>query len=315
MNRKLLVPSLAIALSILACNLQSGPTVSPTPSITVTDTPIPALTATSTPGLPTPLPSSSGLTVDMLRNGTYYAPVYKHTVTLINGTYSENTSSGIYTVQMLDVHAIGDLNGDGVADAAIILVENDGGSGQFESVIAVYSSGGSAVQAGQAQLGDRVQVNSMDIASGVIHLNMLVQGPNDPMCCPTLAEKQSYWMIAGNLWLMRVTTTNSGAERSININSPANWADETNPFTVTGAVPISPFENTLAYHIYLPDGTKVNDSSLLVSSSGMGTPGTFSQTFNLSMAGITGYVIIQFVDVSAADGSTLALGSVLVKVH
>jgi hypothetical protein len=33
------------------------------------------------------------------------------------------------------------------------------------------------------------------------------------------------------------------------------------------------------------------------------------------MAGITGYVIIQFVDVSAADGSTLAMGSVLVKVH
>ena len=315
MNRKLLIPSLAIALSVLACTLQSGLTVSPTPSITVRDTPIPALTATSTLGMPTLLPTSSGWTMDMLRNGTYYAPVYGRTVTLKNGTYSENTSSGVYTVQVLDVHAIGDLNGDGVADAAIILVENDGGSGQFESVIAVYNSGGSAVQAGQAQLGDRVQVNSMDIASGVIHLNMLVQGPNDPMCCPTLAEKQSYWMIAGHLWLMRVTTTNSGAERSININSPANWADVSNPFTVTGAVPISPFENTLAYHIYLPDGTKVNDSSLLVSSSGMGTPGTFSQTFNLSMAGITGYVIIQFVDVSAADGSTLALGSVLVKVH
>lgn len=315
MNRKLLVPSLAIALSILACNLQSGPIVPPTPLITVTDTPLPALTATSIPCLPTPLPNSSGLTVEMLCNGTYYAPVYGHTVTLINGAYSENTSSGVYTVQMLDVHAFGDLNGDGVADAAIILVENDGGTGQFESVIAIYNSGGSPVQAGQSQLGDRVQVNSMDISSGVIHLNMLVQGPNDPMCCPSLAEKQSYWMIAGHLWLMRVTTTNSGAERSININSPANWADVTNPFTVTGAVPLSPFENTLAYHIYLPIGTKVNDSSLLVSSSGMGTPGTFSQTFNLSMAGITGYVIIQFVDVSAADGSTLAMGSVLINVH
>jgi hypothetical protein len=315
MNRKLLLPTLAIALAILACNLQTGTTASPPPSITVTDTPIPPLTTTSTPSLPTPLLSSNGLTVNLLRNGTYYAPVYGHTVTLINGAYSENTSSGVYTVQMLDVYAFGDLNGDGVGDAAIILVENDGGTGQFESVIAVYNSGGSPVQAGLSQLGDRVQVNSMDISSGVIHLNMLVQGPNDPMCCPTLAEKQSYWMIAGHLWLMRVTTTNSGAERSININSPANWADVTNPFTVTGAVPISPFENTLAYHIYLPDETKVNDSSLLVSSSGMGTPGTFSQAFNLSMAEITGYVIIQFVDVSAADGSTLAMGSVLVKVH
>jgi hypothetical protein len=135
------------------------------------------------------------------------------------------------------------------------------------------------------------------------------------MCCPSLAEKQSYWMISGHLWLMRVTTTSSGTERTINVNSPANWASVTSPFTVTGDIPISPFENTLAYRIYLPDGTKVNESSLMVSSAGMGTPGTFSQDINLTMAGITGPVIIQFVDESAADGSTLAMGSVLVIVH
>jgi len=122
-------------------------------------------------------------------------------------------------------------------------------------------------------------------------------------------------MIAGHLWLMRVTTTTSGTERSINITSPANWADVISPFTVIGDITISPFENTLAYRIFLPDGTKVNESSLQVSPTGMGTPGTFSQSINLGMAGITGPVIIQFVEASAADGSTMALGSVLVNAH
>jgi hypothetical protein len=114
---------------------------------------------------------------------------------------------------------------------------------------------------------------------------------------------------------MRVTSGPTGIERSINITYPSNWVDVTNPFMVNGDVPISPFENTLSYAIYLLDGTKVNESSLMVSSAGMGTPGTFSQTFNLSSAGITDLVVIQFKDFSAADGSILALGSVVVNLH
>ena len=314
MNRKLTLPILALALAILACNIKTNPALTPTPAITATDTAVPLITTTSLPSLAGTATTAGGLTLDILRNSTYYAPAYGKTVTLINGAYSVDPSGG-YNVQMLDTYALGDLNGDGINDAAIILVENEGGSGQFVSLIVVYNSGGSPVQVGQSSLGDRVQVNSMNISNGVIHLDMLVQGPNDPMCCPSLAEKQSYWMISGHLWLMRVTTTSSGTERTINVNSPANWANVTSPFTVTGDIPISPFENTLAYRIYLPDGTKVNESSLMVSSAGMGTPGTFSQDINLTMARITGPVIIQFVDESAADGSTLAMGSVLVIVH
>ena len=324
MKFKLFFPILALTIAILACSLQTSPTASPpslitgtdtpVPPLTITDTVVPPVTITSTPTLPSPTPGSS-LTVDKLRNGTYFAPAFGRNVTLVNGSYSVNTASDVYNVQMLDIHAFGDLNGDGVEDAGIILVENGGGTGQFESVIAVYNSGGSPSQAGQYILGDRVQINSMNISSGVIHLDMLVQGPSDPLCCPSLAEKQSYWMIGSRLWLMRVTTTPSGAERSINIDSPAVWASVTSPFTVTGNVPISPFENNLAYRIFLPDGTKVNESSLLVNSTGMGMPGTFSTTFDLSMAGITGPVIIQFVDVSMADGSTMAMGSVVVMVH
>jgi len=319
MFRKFIFPILVLALAILACNIQ---TAAPTPTPVVipvttaspepTSTPVTPSVITATPVGPTVVPGS--LTLDMLRNATYTTPYFLRTVKLVNGSYSEGSGATFYSVQMLDVYAFGDLDGDGKVDAAVILAENQGGSGVFESVVAVINQGGTPHQASQAQLGDRVLVNSIDISSGVIHLDLVVQGPTDPMCCPSVPQKQNYWLIGSRLWLMRLTSTTGGTEHLINVDTPAIWSTVSNPFTVSGSMTVLPFENTLAYHIYLIDGTKVNESPFTVTPS-VGITGTFSHDFNLSSAGITDWVIIQFVDVSAADGSTIALGSVILKAH
>ena len=253
----------------------------------------------------------------MLRNGTYHAPSYDRTVTLVDGIYSTGSSTDPYSLRMLDVVAFGDLNGDGAGDAAILLAENGGGSGVFESLVIVFNQAGMPFQVGTAQLGDRVLVNAMQILSGRIELDMLVHGPNDPSCCPNQPETQTYRMLGTSLWLTSLTTRTPDAhDRSITILSPADGTTVTNPFTVSGSVTISPFENTLACRIYLPDGTLVNEAPVMVDSGGeMGGPGTFSREFDLSNAGITGPVIIQFLDLSAADGSILAMASVLLNVH
>jgi len=60
------------------------------------------------------------------------------------------------------------MNDDGLVDAVILLVENGGGSGEFESVAVVLNTNGAPSQAGQALLGDRVQVRQMTITSGVL---------------------------------------------------------------------------------------------------------------------------------------------------
>jgi hypothetical protein len=317
MTRRLHLPLLMLILAVLACNVPSGAPGTPTASLapgaspeTVTSPPAgeTAPAPTETPTGPAGSPPAGGLTLDMLRNGTYHAPYYDRTVTLVNGLYSEGT--GGYSVRMLDVYAFGDLTGDHQDDAAIILAENDGGSGVFESVVAVNLQSGAVHQISQWELGDRVQISSADISSGVIHLSMMVQGPSDPLCCPTLPQRQNFWLIGNVLRLMRVTSTIGGTEHAINVTSPGNWVSVTNPFTVNGNVSVAPFENTLAYKIYLVDWTVVNESSLIVNSSGM-----FSKSFDFSAAGITGFVIIQFADYSAADGSLQALGSVIVDLH
>ena len=124
----------------MACQIQthSAP-ASPSRPPLPTDTAVPPVPS-ATPVPPTP----AALTLDMLRNGTYYAPYYNRTVTLVNGAYSEGSGADLYSVQMLDTVAFGDLNGDGTGDAAILLVENSGGSGEFESVVAVLNMGGAA---------------------------------------------------------------------------------------------------------------------------------------------------------------------------
>src|SRR5512143_3200828 len=97
MPRKLILPTLVLALAILACNIQVVTPSTPPPAQVATstntppapvvpsDTPVtPVITDTVTSGLP---PASGGLTLDMLRNATYHAPYYDRTVTLVNGNY------------------------------------------------------------------------------------------------------------------------------------------------------------------------------------------------------------------------------------
>lgn len=327
MNRKILPCLLTLVLAIMACNIQSlalPPTIAITSVSTNTVQPatptVPVAAApTNTALLPTPIfttaPATSspgGLTVEMLRNGTYHTPFYDRTVTLVNGTHTEGSDANVFSVRMLDVVAFGDLNGDGKEDAAIILAENGGGTGNFESLVAVINHNGTPYQQDQVEIGDREHVNSMDISSGVVHMDMIAHGPNDPMCCPAVPQKRNYWLIDNHLWLMRLTSTIGGVDHVINVDSPGIWTTVGNPFTVKGSVTVLPFENTLAYRIYLTDGTKVNESNLTVTPSS-GTAAMFTRDFNLSSAGITDWVIIQFVDVSAADGSTIALGSVILK--
>jgi hypothetical protein len=311
MNRKLILPVLALVLATMACLVQVTPTLPPGPTaVAPTETSLPPVPS-ATPVAPTPV----SLTLDMLRNGTYYLPNYKRTVKLVNGAYSEGSGADLYSVKMLDTVAFGDMNNDGVVDAAIILVENGGGSGEFESVVNVLNTNGAPTQTGQALLGDRVQVKGMTITSGVLSMDMLVQGPNDPMCCPSEPESQTYRMVGNALWLTNLDTiTTQVQKRMITINTPVDGTSVTNPFTISGAETIAPFENTLTYRVFLPDGTEVNEATVPVDSGGVaGAPGTFSQTFNLSSAGVSGPVIFQFVDVSAADGSTQALGSVVLN--
>jgi len=305
MNRKLILPTLALALTVLACHLRPG---TPAPS-----TPSPA----DTPGLP----PSAGLTADLLRNATYSLEGCDgavHSYPLANGSYAsgpDSSAAGYISLSLGDLVANGDLNFDEVEDAAVILGVNCGGTGVFTYLLAVLNSGGLPLSTAYVFIDDRPMINSLSITSGEILSDILIHGSDDPMCCPAFQTQQGYRLYGSTLVRTRLATWTGGLERSINVTAPADLASLSYPLTVTGGVMIGPFENTLAYAIYTPDNTLVTSGSLMTDSADAGLPGNFSLPVDLSMAGVFGRVRIEFSELSMMDGSVMTLDSVLVDMH
>jgi hypothetical protein len=101
-----------------------------------------------------------------------------------NGEF--RSSDGWASVLMHEKYAFGDLNGDGVDDAAVILVSSGGGSGSFYDLCTVTDRNSDPINSGFKHLGDRKIINEISISEGQINLDIVIHGPNDPMCCPML---------------------------------------------------------------------------------------------------------------------------------
>ncbi len=238
-------------------------------------------------------------------------PVSQKTVKLLDGRYEAGSGADYLLISMADTMAFGNINGDGLDDAAVILGENMGGSGMFESLVVVFNQGGVPAQWAVTQIGDRVKVNAVAIQDHQVVLDMLVAGPNDPMCCPSLAETQTYRLTKGGLFLTGLTSkTPKGELRSIKIESPANFSEAGASVEVKGSLSIVPFENILAYFIQDDMHHTIDQGSIQVKAGGLGGPATFYPTIDLSKSSPGMIIHLSFQDVSAADGSILALGSV-----
>ena len=144
-----------------------------------------------TPELPPPL------TVEMLKNAEYHSEWPAEGVAkLTDGEYEEEivpgAASKLVIVVYPDRYAFGDLNGDGVDDAAVVLATSGGGSGTFISLEAVINDQGRPKHVASAELGDRARIESVVIESGEITVELVTHGPDDPLCCPTVEATHKY---------------------------------------------------------------------------------------------------------------------------
>jgi hypothetical protein len=84
-------------------------------------------------------------------------------------------------VRLAPATAFGDLNGDGVEDAAVALLVTPGGSGSFTYVAAVINADGDARPTNAVLIGDRVALQSVRVVDGEIHVSWMDRKPSDPM--------------------------------------------------------------------------------------------------------------------------------------
>ena len=122
---------------------------------------------------------------------------------LKDGVFEETVVPGSATktrISLTGKQESGDLNGDGLPDAAVTLWANPGGSGTFTYLAAVINKNGTAMPAASVFLGDRIIVKSLAIQSGEIFVTMLTRKPNEAMSAkPTVEVIRKFRLQGKNL--------------------------------------------------------------------------------------------------------------------
>jgi putative hemolysin len=124
------------------------------------------------PGQPLATPSSPAtaeLTEASLQNARYSLPDLG-AIELKDGRYEKKYGEGATQVNTAGylTAAFGDLNGDGVEDAAAVVWWSGGGSGTFVHLAAMLNDRGAPRQAAVIFLGDRTNVETLAIKEGKI---------------------------------------------------------------------------------------------------------------------------------------------------
>ncbi len=304
---------LVIALVLSGCTLGSTPEVAPTPTsiaILPTDVPTaaptvaPTLAPTSTPEPVVPAPISADDAANLA-----YTGIYTEAVQLTDGKFEGEPfvpgGASRPTVTLLpDFFAQGDLNGDDLADAATLLVENSGGSGAFIYLAALLNGEAGPVNAATVLVGDRGNPESLTIVDGTIVLTFLTQGPTDPMCCPTQLVTQTYALEASELmlisqdpaaaapsdalsgtdWQLQTIRQPDGTEQT-----PANPSDFTLTFEAGQMGGKADCNNVSAGYEIAEDGTIVLGP--MITTLAMCAPESLYDAYTLALGQVTGYTL------------------------
>jgi hypothetical protein len=268
-------------------------------------------TASPTPAVPTDAPDY----VEKIRNSEYQLSLTdsRQIVQLEDGKYEKGAPGGtdFVSVAVTPFVARGDLTGDGEDEYAALVAENYGGSGTFVFLAVFADVDGTPVFQTSTLVDDRPLLNELSIEDNEIFLDAVIHGFEEPMCCPALRTTRRFRFIEQQLDMTEYTTfTPDARPRTITITAPASGTETYSSIQVRGDVAIAPFENNLVYRIYDVSGIELSVGAINVTAADLGAPGTFDTVIPIGSA-LSGAVIrLEVQDISAADGSLLAMDSV-----
>ena len=245
------------------------------------------------------------LTLEQLRNAEYHLPLLGSEDTpirLVDGTgtlvYGEGATERETVGLVNDTVAFGDLDADGIADAAVVVFISGGGSGTFIHLVAMLDRDGAPEQAAWAFLGDRVSVRNLAIAGGQIVARTVTHRPGDGLCCPTLEVTRTFGLQGDRLV----------PRQAFVIESPLPGETVASGVEVRGTASTYRSAESLAYLVYDARGGVIGMGSLPVDGYG-DQPGTFAAPVEF-IAGADGPGRIEVIDVDASDESALARAAV-----
>jgi hypothetical protein len=161
------------------------------------------------------------LTVEQVRNARVLD------VQLTDGAFHEEEDfpdGGHYshTVGLEDI-AIGDLDGDGWADA-VVEAGDGGGSGVFTFLVFLKNVRGHPVERASVCLADRQDAESIHIRRGRVVVDATVHGPDDAMMDPTRRVRIVYTLAGKKLVEVERQDRSPGAASVTPTAEPTNTA-------------------------------------------------------------------------------------------
>jgi hypothetical protein len=154
------------------------------------------------PAATQPAPEAPAPDLEELRGATFRGIEGPGEVTLAEGVWegAPFVAGGATrpTVSLVQgFRRVGDLDGDGVPEAVVLLAARGGGTGENLHLAVAKREGERIVNVATALVGDRVQVRDARIEEGRIVLDVVQVGPGDAMCCPGELLSRS-WELRGS---------------------------------------------------------------------------------------------------------------------
>jgi hypothetical protein len=117
--------------------------------------------------------------------------------TLVNGKYEKEIAGAVSSttkevVFIFGQPVYGDLNSDGVKDAAMLITQNSGGSGTFFYVVEAINCNGTFKGTNAMFLGDRIAPQNLKIENGRALVNFAERKPAEPFTAPPSIGKSVY---------------------------------------------------------------------------------------------------------------------------
>jgi hypothetical protein len=162
--------------------------------------------------------------MNVLRNARYSLPEVGE-FQLQNGAYVNATQQQRVTlVDRPGYVQFGDLDNDQKAEGLVVLAASTGGSGTSYYLVAATEQQGQLRPVAATLLGDRIQLQEISVINGQVQIELITQGPNDPMCCPTLTVTANYTLQANQFQPVAGSTVDTAAPADRRAYSPINLA-------------------------------------------------------------------------------------------
>lgn len=199
-------------------------------------------------------------------------------VTLNQGQATVETFPGAASKTVVEVFGepvSGDLDGDGVSDAALLLVETTGGSGTFYHVAAAFNRNGLYAGARTVFLGDRIARQQLLIRHGILIIDYAEHRPDEAMATAPSRQVSKYLTARdGQLEEIRLTEGEVIAAGEVVIGH------EVRSFTPCGASdavwlsgdPSAMVTLQAAYHLNMSDASPYAPLFMVVTGRAVGPP-------------------------------------------